>query len=620
MSLSVEIENIGGFIRTNKIPILEKGLNRVRAPNATGKTSLIKGIELLVLSEDELRGKGHYSNLFAGAEEPIRIKLTGDIEHERIFRRIGDKDLKELGTMPLITSNGKRSSVCFAIPENPVMQKLLEGKSVKDYVELLAGSERYDKAQAALQEINSDIFSKLEHYRDLLIRLEEMQRQKAENEQDLEVLRKEFIKMPVLDERSIFEDYGEWNKKKRHLEEIDRDIADANSRIQELDNLIETLKDRVKRYDSQIQLLRKKYPRIEARRTELSKELQIKQEDIKKDGYIRQRNAIRPTAPNTQRKQRYLCGHIMTCLHDHGSDLISCTVEELLTFASYASSGKFTKDSRQTMISTLKSLARYINRFHHKIKNLDLLLDDIKGGSPAKNRKEALTLDEWERLINLPMSARDRALLAVMYDGYHRPGEVLLLKWRDLKTNDRGDIEYEITFKTEKTRTIVQKPGTTEILEAWRRECGAQLTDDKPIFPGPDGLPYRTITVLAKMFRRFKEVTGIRKLKPSAIRTSVITHDVEAGLPVSYICLRAWGEPYNDLINLYTKPDSGKIQRYQHDKAGIPSGGAAVLGSSGKFSTREDRIADLELEVQRLSRMADEQAALTREYTRSKKG
>ena len=129
----------------------------------------------------------------------------------------------------------------------------------------------------------------------------------------------------------------------------------------------------------------------------------------------------------------------------------------------------------------------------------------------AKNRKEAISVEEWDNLINLPMSARDRALLAVMYDGYHRPKEALILKWSDLHTNDRGDIEYEIVFKTEKTRTIVQKPGTTEILEAWRRECGAALMDNKPIFPAPDGKPYETITVLAKMFHRLRKKPASRR-------------------------------------------------------------------------------------------------------------
>jgi integrase len=307
-------------------------------------------------------------------------------------------------------------------------------------------------------------------------------------------------------------------------------------------------------------------------------------------GFINQRNAIKPTSARTKGKQAYESVWVVRTLGDATLDV--CTVNDLLNVASKASSGEFTKNTRQTKIMTLKALALYIHRFHHPIENLDLLMKDVKAGSASKNRKEALTLEQWDTLINLPMSARDRALLAVMYDGYHRPMEVLILKWSDLKINERGDIEYDILFKTDKGRCIVQKPGTTEILEAWRRECGAALTDDTYIFPAPDGSAYRTITVLAKMFRRLKAKTGIKDLKPSTLRTSAITHDVDAGLPISYICLRAWGEPFNDLVNLYTRPDSAKIQRDQHDKTGLKP--ALILGTSGKFTTRDDRLAETE--------------------------
>ena len=174
--------------------------------------------------------------------------------------------------------------------------------------------------------------------------------------------------------------------------------------------------------------------------------------------FIEQRNTVKPTSERTKGKQAYEGFWVCKTLHDHSSALNTCTVKDLLKVAGEASSGKFTKNSRQTKIVAIKVMAKYVHRFHHKIQNLDLLMDDVKAGSVARNRKEALSLDEWDRLINLPMSARDRAMLAVMYDGYHRPKEVLILRWCDLHTNDRGDIEYEITFKTEKTRRSYRNP------------------------------------------------------------------------------------------------------------------------------------------------------------------
>ena len=46
-------------------------------------------------------------------------------------------------------------------------------------------------------------------------------------------------------------------------------------------------------------------------------------------------------------------------------------------------------------------------------------------------------------------------------------------------------------------------------------------------------------------------------------------HDADNGMPVSYICLRAWGVTYNKMINIYMKPDSAKIQGDQHRERGI---------------------------------------------------
>jgi hypothetical protein len=63
-----------------------------------------------------------------------------------------------------------------------------------------------------------------------------------------------------------------------------------------------------------------------------------------------------------------------------------------------------------------------------------------------------------------------------------------------------------------------------------------------------------------------------KKIIPGSIRNTAITHDVESGLPLSYICLRSWGEPYNAMINIYTKANSAKMQVDQHGKNGIATG------------------------------------------------
>lgn len=215
---------------------------------------------------EELRGKGYYGNLFVGSEEAIGVRLSGDINHERRFGRIGQENLKEIGTSSLVGSSGDRIiNVCFAVPGNRLIEDFLARRGVKNHIDLLAGAENYEKAQTALQKIDNIVKTKIQHYRDLLIRLEEYEKQKKEDEKELEKLRENFAKKPLLAEKEIFEDFGRYNKRRQELDHLDEDIASIRAKLQELEEVIEFAKDNIKRYESQIQVIKTQHPRIDAR-------------------------------------------------------------------------------------------------------------------------------------------------------------------------------------------------------------------------------------------------------------------------------------------------------------------------------------------------------------------
>jgi integrase len=310
-------------------------------------------------------------------------------------------------------------------------------------------------------------------------------------------------------------------------------------------------------------------------------------------GYIAHRDSIRPTMQNTRRKQRELSMIVDKALADMGSSLETVNLDDLYKLAAYGN--KYSTNMRQCYIGNLKTLAKYINEWHHEISGIQRFLSEVKAGNPvASARKEALTMDEWNTVINAPMSARDRAIIAIMYGGCHRPGEVLILKWSDLKNTTQG-IEYQIRFKTRKTRTIVMKARTWNILKAWMRECGAMVGSDALIFPDPRGDQYQTLHIIKDLFNDLRKKTGIGKLKPSVIRITAITHDVDAGKSIQYICMRAWGEPYNDMINIYARPDSARIQREQHEKDGDK---VSVMSQPAPYSIDdEDRMKEMEMKI-----------------------
>jgi len=282
MSIQIVVQNVGGFVGQRLFTGIDHGLNRVLAPNALGKTSFIRALELLTLSEHELRGKGYYSNLYVGSEEPIVIRLDGKIKHERKFRRIG-RDLRLIEGEPLLGYEGKRVlRACFAIPGNPLIDDVLNGKPIREYVKIFAGSENYDKLIGALSEIKDNITAKLQHYRDALIRLEETEKLKEETGKALDEQRRRLAKLPILDDKEIFEDYGLYNKKLQELNVKREEIADIMSKITGLEEYIITLQDEIKDLETRINLIRKKHPRIEARLDEIGRLIPSRAEDLKK--------------------------------------------------------------------------------------------------------------------------------------------------------------------------------------------------------------------------------------------------------------------------------------------------------------------------------------------------
>jgi len=274
--------------------------------------------------------------------------------------------------------------------------------------------------------------------------------------------------------------------------------------------------------------------------------------------------ATREMCERTEKDRAYMFVKMSQYLQETGTSFTTLTTDNMIALAK-----KLKKESRQntgqTYISNLKAIAKYINKKHHKIEGLFEELPDIKAGSPVPGEdKTVLTQNDWYTLLNSPgLTVRDRAMLQLLYDGYHRPGEILLLKWSDFKPSDSGGKSYSTKFKTGKVRNIGQSEETTRILDEWRKWLGL-VPDDSPVFPTLKGKHYATLDPIVKLFQKI----GIEKFTPSCVRPTAITHDVsEADTNTAAVCLKAWGTPSNELISTYAaKVDSLKMQREQQER------------------------------------------------------
>jgi len=252
-------------------------------------------------------------------------------------------------------------------------------------------------------------------------------------------------------------------------------------------------------------------------------------------------------------------------LREQGSSYSTLSMNDIKTLDTLIKS-RYKKNSQQTYITTLKAVAVYLDEEHHPIEKINKL-KSIRSGSASPGDKTILSEVDWIKLLNSPgLKMRDRVMLQLLYDGFHRPGEILKLKWSDFTRNEQGEVSYSITFKTDKPRQIAQSVETTNILSLWRRELGT-VSDDSPVFPKRGGGFYTSIDPLNRLFRKI----GIEKFTPGSIRNTAITHDVERpDHNPSATCFKAWGKATNPMLSTYAaKADSLKLQRQKLKKGEV---------------------------------------------------
>ncbi len=266
--LSVIIENIGGFREPEEFK-LKHGLNVIKAPNSTGKTSLVKAIELMTLNQSDLRNKGHYMNLMADPKrEKASIELKNAYSGKRTFRR-SDNDLTPIDGEPLFPDGHKVAEVCFATPNNDLINKMLSGDSIQSYIERFSDSNVYGDAISILQQIQSDLDRQHRMYREDLIRLEQEEENLSEEEKLLYDKQEEIDSLPEIDFSKATED-----------KELTRKIEQKRAEKRGLDDKIHgnrtnknNLESRIKSYDANIEMFEERMKNIGKDKKRINDEL-----------------------------------------------------------------------------------------------------------------------------------------------------------------------------------------------------------------------------------------------------------------------------------------------------------------------------------------------------------
>jgi integrase/recombinase XerD len=186
----------------------------------------------------------------------------------------------------------------------------------------------------------------------------------------------------------------------------------------------------------------------------------------------------------------------------------------------------------------------------------------------TKTAEQLLSEEDVRNMIDTCTNSRDRAIIAMMYEGGFRIGEIASLRWHQLKFND-WNVAVNVDNKTRKPRyvpLVMARP----YLATWKNDYPRTLTDDGYVFltlGQNEQLQYRGF---AKQLEKIAKRAGIVKhVTPHIFLHSRITHLIQQGFSESKIKLMMWGDINSDMFKAYAHLTNADIDNEVAQHAGI---------------------------------------------------
>lgn len=206
----------------------------------------------------------------------------------------------------------------------------------------------------------------------------------------------------------------------------------------------------------------------------------------------------------------------------------------------------------------------YVNLPYRKVKEIR---------APAYNTMtktvgELFTEDEVFAMIKAAKTPKDKALIALLYEGAFRIGEIGSLTWGDVRFTD-WNLQVNTSEKTGKPRYIplvIARP----YLAAWMDAYPKEINDRAFVFL--TNIRYEPLQYqgLVKQLRIIAKNAGITKhLTPHIFRHSRVTHLLQRGVSESTIKMICWGNLDTDMLKTYAHLCNGDIDRATAELNGI---------------------------------------------------
>lgn len=229
-------------------------------------------------------------------------------------------------------------------------------------------------------------------------------------------------------------------------------------------------------------------------------------------------------------------------------------------------------NSARRAMSIFRGFLRWMNEEKINTK-IDLMkIQKIKFPKPDTSTKLAsdmLTGKEIGLLIASAETDRDKALIAMVYEGCLRPIEAVEATWADLNFDKHG-AQFTTSKKTGIPRYIRLIMSAPYLLK-WKNNYPGKITNGSKIFVSKYS-PHDPITrpTVKSTFDVLLRKSGIKKkVTPYYLRHSRITQMQDDEIPDSVIKLQAWGNQRTNQLATYSHIGNKSVDRILLTRAGI---------------------------------------------------
>jgi len=185
----------------------------------------------------------------------------------------------------------------------------------------------------------------------------------------------------------------------------------------------------------------------------------------------------------------------------------------------------------------------------------------------TKTPEMLLSEEEIKAMIEVCMNSRDRAIIATLYEGGLRIGEIANLRWKDVKFTD-WNATITTAFKTGKNRTVPLVMARS-YLAAWRNDYPLPIAPESFVFLTNQKSPLGYAGV-AKQLRIIAGRAGITKhITPHIFRHSRATHLIRQGYGEAIVKKLLWGNLNSKMFNTYLHLVDSDVERVVAEKAGV---------------------------------------------------